>query len=210
MFAYSDDADANTGGLIQPTVEPLVFRFETPLSEARGVKVDGVTVDESNYTLTEGSTIITFTGEYSASLAEGAHEIGLIVDSGLATKNFTVEPTSVPEEGEIRTFTAYVHDGSCILTGEKVEFTYEYGMTWGEFCASEYNSDGIFRNVTQEWMDELEISGFDVGSIILDYSGTPDFGYKTSDGTDAFRRIGICSEDLIDEALLYVIAYDYI
>ena len=45
-------------------------------------KVDGVTVDPVNYTVTEGSTIITFKPEYLKSLSAGNHSLQLVWTDG--------------------------------------------------------------------------------------------------------------------------------
>ena len=75
------------------------------ISKFREVKVDGVTVDPINYTVTEGSTIITFKPEYLKSLSAGNHSFELIWTDGTAATNFTVaentdQSAKSPKTGE--------------------------------------------------------------------------------------------------------------
>ena len=67
--------------------------------------MDGVTVDPVNYTVTEGSTIITFKPEYLKSLSAGNHSFELVWTDGTAATNFTVaestdQSAKSPKTGE--------------------------------------------------------------------------------------------------------------
>ncbi|MCC8101307.1 MAG: hypothetical protein LIP11_03305 [Clostridiales bacterium] len=59
-----------------------VIKCNGELSEFISVAVDGVIVDASNYTLTEGSTILTFTQDYMDSLSVGVHTVTLTYTGG--------------------------------------------------------------------------------------------------------------------------------
>ena len=48
------------------------------------------TVDESDYTVKSGSTIVTLKEKYIASLSEGEHVLGIVSESGTATAKFVV------------------------------------------------------------------------------------------------------------------------
>lgn len=83
----------------------LAIRGSGEISKFREVKVDGVTVDPINYTVTEGSTIITFKPEYLKSLSAGNHSFELIWTDGTAATNFTVaentdQSAKSPKTGE--------------------------------------------------------------------------------------------------------------
>jgi len=67
------------------------FKIEADISKHVAVYVDETLVDPANYTVTEGSTIITFKPEFLATLADGQHELTVAFTDGLAITNFTVE-----------------------------------------------------------------------------------------------------------------------
>ena len=89
----------------QNTDGSLAIRGSGEISKFREVKVDGVTVDPVNYTVTEGSTIITFKPEYLKSLSAGNHSFELVWTDGTAATNFTVaenadQSAKSPKTGE--------------------------------------------------------------------------------------------------------------
>ena len=89
----------------QNTDGSLAIRGSGEISKFREVKVDGVTVDPVNYTVTEGSTIITFKPEYLKSLSTGNHSFELVWTDGTAATNFTVaenadQSAKSPKTGE--------------------------------------------------------------------------------------------------------------
>lgn len=53
--------------------------------------MDGVIVDAKNYTVTEGSTIITFKADYLQTLSVGTHTFEIVWTDGSASTNFTVK-----------------------------------------------------------------------------------------------------------------------
>ncbi|MGN1081121.1 MAG: hypothetical protein ACI4QV_03445, partial [Acutalibacteraceae bacterium] len=55
------------------------------------VELDGKTLDEKNYTVKEGSTVVTLKADYVATLSAGEHTIGIVSESGTATTAFTVD-----------------------------------------------------------------------------------------------------------------------
>ena len=68
-----------------------VVRSNAPLSKFKEVRVDNVTVDGSNYTLTEGSTIVTFKDSYLKTLSIGEHALKIISKDGFAIGKITIE-----------------------------------------------------------------------------------------------------------------------
>ena len=54
------------------------------------VELDGKTLDEKNYTVKEGSTIVTLNADYVATLSAGKNTVGIVSESGTATTTFTV------------------------------------------------------------------------------------------------------------------------
>ena len=85
-----DILDGAGSSWMQNTDGSLAIRGSGEISKFREVKVDGVTVDPVNYTVTEGSTIITFKPEYLKSLSAGNHSFELVWTDGTAATNFTV------------------------------------------------------------------------------------------------------------------------
>ena len=100
-----DILDGAGSSWTQNTDGSLAIRGSGEISKFREVKVDGVTVDPVNYTVTEGSTIITFKPEYLKSLSAGNHSFELVWTDGTASTNFTVaentdQSAKSPKTGE--------------------------------------------------------------------------------------------------------------
>ena len=68
----------------------LSFTSDAIYEDFIRVEVDGKTVDESNYTVKSGSTIVTLNADYVASLSEGNHTLSIVSTSGTATAGFTI------------------------------------------------------------------------------------------------------------------------
>ena len=73
-------------------------RSNAALSKFKEVRVDNVTVDGSNYTLTEGSTIVTFKESYLKTLSEGEHILKIISNDGFASGKITVEKPTLAKK----------------------------------------------------------------------------------------------------------------
>ena len=71
--------------------DQAVFRSEADIDKFVEVRVDSNVVDEANYTVTEGSTIITFTPEYTKTLENGNHTIEIVSNDGMAECEFSVD-----------------------------------------------------------------------------------------------------------------------
>ena len=100
-----DILDGAGSSWTQNTDGSLAIRGSGEISKFCEVKVDGVTVDPVNYTVTEGSTIITFKPEYLKSLPAGNHSFELVWTDGTAATNFTVaenadQSAKSPKTGE--------------------------------------------------------------------------------------------------------------
>ena len=68
----------------------LSIRGSGAISEFLGVKVDGNLVDVKNYTVKEGSTIVTLKADYLNTLSVGNHTFEIIWTDGTASTRFTV------------------------------------------------------------------------------------------------------------------------
>ena len=61
--------------------------------------MDGKTVDEKNYTVKEGSIVVTLQSDYVAGLSKGEHTVGIESESGTAATTFTVKEKSTDNNG---------------------------------------------------------------------------------------------------------------
>ena len=73
----------------------LSFTSNAAFSDFIRVELDGKTLDEKNYTVKEGSTVVTLKADYVAALSAGEHTIGIVSTNGTATTTFTVNAKAV-------------------------------------------------------------------------------------------------------------------
>lgn len=73
----------------------LIFKSNASFSDFIRVELDGKTLDEKNYIVKEGSTIVTLKADYVATLSAGEHTIGIVSTNGTATTTFTVNAKAV-------------------------------------------------------------------------------------------------------------------
>ena len=66
----------------------VVFRSEANVASFVRVEVDNKVVDPANYTVTEGSTIITLKKEFLATLTTGIHTLSIVSKNGTASTSF--------------------------------------------------------------------------------------------------------------------------
>ena len=76
----------------------LIFRSNAAFGDFIRVELDGKTLDAANYTVKEGSTIVTLKADYVGALSAGEHTIGIVSTSGTATTTFTVKAKTVVDE----------------------------------------------------------------------------------------------------------------
>ena len=69
----------------------LSFTSDASFADFLRVELDGTTLDEKNYTKKEGSTIITLSRDFVATLSVGEHTLAIVSKSGTATAKFTVK-----------------------------------------------------------------------------------------------------------------------
>ena len=77
----------------------LSFRSNAAFGDFIRAQLDGKTLDEKNYTVKEGSTVVTLTADYVATLSAGEHTIGIVSTSGTAATTFIVN-TKSPQTGD--------------------------------------------------------------------------------------------------------------
>ena len=76
----------------------LTFKSNAAFGDFIGVELDGKTLDEKNYTVKEGSTVVTLKADYVAALSAGEHTIGIVSESGIATATFTVSEKTAEDD----------------------------------------------------------------------------------------------------------------
>ena len=75
----------------------LTFRSNAAFSDFIRARLDGKTLDEKDYTVKEGSTVVTLNADYVSTLSAGEHTIGIVSESGTATTAFTVNAKAVAD-----------------------------------------------------------------------------------------------------------------
>jgi hypothetical protein len=91
------EGDGSEYYTLAPT--PLSFRSTAPLNELQEIQINGVTVDPANYTLEEGSTIVTFPIDYLKTLNVGNYEVAVDSNSKTVKGDFSVKAPELNEYG---------------------------------------------------------------------------------------------------------------
>lgn len=73
------------------TNDGLSFTSNAAFTDFQKVQVDGNDLDPANYTVKEGSTIVTLKAEYLETLTVGKHTLAIVSDTGTATTEFTIK-----------------------------------------------------------------------------------------------------------------------
>ena len=84
---------AGANGTWKPGQPGLAFTIDAPRDKFLSLAVDGVElVQGTDYTVVEGSTVVTLSPDYLANLAEGTHNLVATFSDGAASTAFTVAP----------------------------------------------------------------------------------------------------------------------
>ena len=78
----------------------IKIRGNGAISKFRNVMVDGNIIDPSNYTASEGSTIIELHEDYLKTLSEGIHTLAIVWTDGSASTNFTVAKNTADDDDD--------------------------------------------------------------------------------------------------------------
>ena len=81
----------------------LSFASDAAFDDFIRVEIDGVTLYEANYTVKEGSTVVTLNADYVATLSVGEHTLGIVSESGTAAAKFTVNKKAEETTAETTT-----------------------------------------------------------------------------------------------------------
>ena len=110
----------------------LSFTSNAAYSDFIRVELDGKTLDAKNYTVKEGSTVVTLKADYVATLSAGKHAIGIVSESGTATTTFIVNAKAVvdndtksPQTGDNRHMALWI--ALLFVSGAGVIGTTVYG-----------------------------------------------------------------------------------
>ena len=90
-------AGAN-GSWQKGTKDGLTFTSNAAYKYFQKVQVDGKDLDVSNYTVKEGSIIVTLKAEYLETLSVGKHTLAIVSETGTATTEFTVKAAAVTDD----------------------------------------------------------------------------------------------------------------
>ena len=101
---------------ISDASEPVSIRSNAPVDDFVEVRFNNNVVDPSNYTVTEGSTVITFKPEFLATLNNGNYTVAIVSKGGTATCNMTIDLPS----GPITLTYDQVYDG-CFTNGDSIK-----------------------------------------------------------------------------------------
>ena len=90
------------GSWTQNSDGTLTVRADGVFSKFTGVMVDGKGIDSKNYTAQSGSTIVTLSKDYLATLSVGQHSLTVLFNDGYARTNFTVNAVTPdnPQTGD--------------------------------------------------------------------------------------------------------------
>lgn len=82
----------------------LIIRADGDIAKFINLKVDGTTIDTSNYTVVSGSTIATLKTTYLDTLSDGEHTLKFVYTDGEVTTKFRIEkPENTSEENDTKT-----------------------------------------------------------------------------------------------------------
>ncbi len=110
--------------------EGLSFTSNAEFDDFIKVQVDGKDLDASNYTVREGSTIVTLNVSYLKTLPAGKHTLAIVFDTGTASTEYTIKVAAAADEesgtsqtgdnSNIAIWFALLVFASCGLTGATV------------------------------------------------------------------------------------------
>ena len=144
-------------------------RSNAALSKFKEVRVDNVTVDGSNYTLTEGSTIVTFKESYLKTLSEGEHTFKIISSDGFASGKITV--TKPLKAAQMIT---NLYNSSTKTTVTNNSINYQYDTT---------------NNLMKDVGDNIRYYGASPNNYI--YFNCSDYNNQSSSTCETWRIIGV-------------------
>ncbi len=95
--------------------EGLSFTSNAEYADFQKVQVDGSDLDPANYTVKEGSTIVTLKTSYLETLSVGKHTLAIVSDTGTATTEFTIKAVADSSSQTGDDFNIALYAGLAIL-----------------------------------------------------------------------------------------------
>jgi hypothetical protein len=165
----------------------LSFRSTAPLNELQDVQINGQTVDPSNYTLEEGSTIVKLKHDYLSTLDVGQYELSVVSNSKIAKGDFTVASPELNEYGLLlntpyyATYDMWGDEYSLTILfehGHSSKVSYYDGLEWltESFDYSFINGQISFAFSDREFNGIITVDGKQLSGILA----VPDAGFETS------------------------------
>ena len=145
-----------------------IARSNAPLNKFKEVRVDNAVVDSSNYTLTEGSTIITFKETYLQSLSVGEHILKIISTDGFTSGKITVEKPTLAK----KITNLYTNATKTPVINNSI--TYQYDTT---------------HSLMKDVGNNIRYYGASPNNYI--YFNCSDYSNQTSDTCETWRIIGV-------------------
>lgn len=93
----------------------LSFTSNAAFADFLKVQVDGKDLDASNYTVKDGSTIVTLKAEYLETLSAGKHTLAVVSETGTATTEFTIKAAADSSSQTGDDFNIALYAGLAIL-----------------------------------------------------------------------------------------------
>lgn len=107
------------------SIEPALFISNADIADFLYVTVDGDVVDESNYELSEGSTVISFKPAYLKTLSVGKHPVAIVSQTGTARGMIEIKAPASQKPTEETTAS-----GTTAETGNTIPKTGESSRTY--------------------------------------------------------------------------------
>ena len=172
-------------------------RSSAPLSKFKEVKVDDATVDSSNYTLTEGSTIVTFKESYLKSLSVGDHTFKIVLTDGITEGKITIKKLL----SVVQTITNLYNNAS------KTTVT-NNGITYNYATSVSLMNDRLGGTTTSLDGGNIRYYGASPNNYI--YFNCSDYSNQSSSTCEIWRIIGVFNNKvkLIRNESIGSIAYD--
>ena len=107
------------GQILTMGEEVLPFRSSAAFSDFIRVELDGKTLDEKNYTVSEGSTVVSLNADFVSTLSVGEHTLAIVSTSGTAVTTLTVSAkTAEGADNDAKTLQTGDSDGASEQSGE--------------------------------------------------------------------------------------------
>ena len=153
-------------------------RSTAPLSKFREVRVDDIVVDSSNYTLTEGSTIVTFKETYLKSLSAGNHLFKIVSTDGFASGILTIKK---PETAATYITSLYTNASKTSVTNNSIDYN----------TAPSVSLMNDRKGSTSVGLDEGNIRYYSASPNNYIYFNCSDYSNQSSSTCETWRIIGV-------------------